>query len=303
MHEVATQLATLVLGQAGADPGAAVPSAEVQVQSVFDFIQKGGVMMIPIIGASLIALAVFVERLFSLRRSVVIPPGFQAGVSGALRDGREKAIDYCKGDGSPVASIFLAGIKKLGMDLSLVEKNIQDAGEREVLKLRKYLRLLSVIAAVAPLMGLLGTILGMINAFQTVATSGDALGKTELLATGIYEAMITTAAGLLLAIPALMAYHYISARIDALVLVMDQMSVDFVEEFAAPRAAPGVLRERTIPSDNGKKLIMPPSDRGTSSSSKEAPLEAVDPDDSGEATAVGTSAAEPTRESAVSAGA
>ncbi|RJP42037.1 MAG: MotA/TolQ/ExbB proton channel family protein [Phycisphaerales bacterium] len=295
----------LVLGQAGADPAAAA-AADVQVQSVFDFIQKGGVMMVPIIGASLIALAVFVERLLCLRRSIVIPPGFQAGVTGALRDSCGKAVDYCKSDGSPVAAIFLAGIRKLGQDQALVEKSIQDAGEREVVKLRKYLRLLSVIAAVAPLMGLLGTILGMINAFQTVATSGDALGKTELLATGIYEAMITTAAGLLLAIPALMAYHFISARIDSLVLIMDQMSVDFVEEFAAPGASAGVISERTVVSDNGRKLIMPPAPaakRSKSATPADAPAETVDAGDSGQAVAVTADEEDAMEDRAVSAGA
>ena len=91
--------------------------------------------------------------------------------------------------------------------------------------------MLSVIASITPLMGLLGTIFGMIRAFQTVAASGEALGKTEMLAGGIYEAMITTAAGLLVAIPVLICYHWISAKIDTLVMDMDQMTQEFIEEF------------------------------------------------------------------------
>jgi len=104
-----------------------------------------------------------------------------------------------------------------------------------VLKLRKYLRVLAVIASIAPLMGLLGTIFGMIQAFQTVAASGSALGRTEMLAMGIYQAMITTAAGLLVAIPVLIAYHWIVAKIERLVMEIDQMTVEFIEAHAAGR--------------------------------------------------------------------
>lgn|GEM_PF-205080 len=244
MNLLAGRLGVLVLGQATAEP--AVDPSSVEVQSVWDFVVKGGPMMIPIIGCSLIALAVFVERVISLRRANVIPPDFLPGLRNALKDddpSRSKARKYCRDDASPVANILLAGIKKLGRSLELVERHIQQAGEREVIKLRKYLRLFIVIAAIAPLMGLLGTILGMIKAFQTVAVSGDALGKTELLATGIYEAMITTAAGLLLAIPVLVAYHWISARVEHLVIEMDQMSVDFIDRYASTPAGPAVVAE------------------------------------------------------------
>jgi biopolymer transport protein ExbB len=106
------------------------------------------------------------------------------------------------------------------------------------------MRVLSVIAAISPLMGLTGTIFGMIKAFQTVATSGDALGKTELLATGIYEAMITTAAGLLVAIPALILYHVISARVDRLVAELDETCIEFIDDpdglAALAKSAPAV---------------------------------------------------------------
>lgn len=229
------EIGAAVLAQAGAPPVHEVPES-VQVQSVWDFVQKGGLMMIPIGICSLIALTVIVERLISLRRSKVIPATFRPGLLRLLQadpDDTARALAYCRKDGSPVANVFAAGIKKLDCPSEVVEKHIQEAGEREVLKLRKYLRSLSVIASVAPLLGLLGTIFGMITAFQTVAISAEALGKTELLAEGIYAAMITTAAGLSVAIPVLVCYHWLSARIDRLVMDIDGMSVDFVEEYAA----------------------------------------------------------------------
>jgi biopolymer transport protein ExbB len=223
---------TAILAQA-AEAGAA--PAAVQVESVWDFVQKGGLMMIPIGLCSLVALTVIVERFISLRRSNVIPAAFLPGLRKVLaaRPGdKEVAIAYCRKRRSPVANVFAAGLKKLDGSAERMEKHIQEAGEREVIKLRKYVRSLSVIASVTPLMGLLGTIFGMITAFQTVAVSGEALGRTEMLAEGIYEAMITTAAGLTVAIPVLICYHWISAKIDKLVSDIDYMTVEFMDEVA-----------------------------------------------------------------------
>jgi biopolymer transport protein ExbB len=216
------------------------------IESVWDFVVKGGPMMIPIVIASLIALTVMIERLVSLRRSKIIPPEFLQGLKNVMDDEKKErraAVDYCRENGSPVAAVFEAGIRRLGYSVELVEKHVQEAGERVVLHLRKYLRALSVIASIAPLLGLLGTIFGMIRAFQTVAGSGEALGRTELLAEGIYEALITTAAGLLIAIPVLIGYHWLSAKIERLVADIDAMAVEFIDEYAhaaAPSLPPGV---------------------------------------------------------------
>jgi biopolymer transport protein ExbB len=229
----ATMLTGLILAQTGATPAGGASSVE--VQSVWDFVVKGGPMMIPIGLCSLIALTVFVERLFVLRRSRIIPPEFMTGLKSVMgddSDDRAQSLEYCMAGDAPLGRVFAAAIRRLGRSTEAVEKAVEDAGQREVFKLRKYLRLLSVIAAISPLMGLLGTIFGMIKAFQTVAVSADAMGKTELLAEGIYEAMITTAAGIIVAIPALVAYHFLSARVDQHVAEMDAMTVDFVDEFA-----------------------------------------------------------------------
>ena len=221
----------LILGQTTAD--AAAEAAK--LDSVWDFVVKGGPVMVPIILCSFVALAVFIERMVSLRRSKVIPAKFLPGLKKVLRetsgDG-SAAIVYCQKNGSPVSNVFAAGMKKLRAPIEILEKHIQDAGQREVLKLRKNVRALSVIASISPLLGLLGTIFGMIMAFQTVALSADALGKTELLAEGIYMAMITTAAGLSVAIPVLIMYHWITSKIERLVMEIDLMTVEFIEEFA-----------------------------------------------------------------------
>ena len=227
-------LSWLILTQVeGPVEEAAEAASSVEIESMWDFVLKGGVMMIPIGLCSLIALTVIVERFVSLRRRKIIPqtflPGLKKELNGSVRH-PVAAIEYCRRDGSPVANVFAAGLRRIAGPIEVLERHIQEAGQREVLKLRKYLRVLSVIAAVSPLMGLLGTIFGMISAFQTVATSADALGKTEMLAGGIYEAMITTAAGLVVAIPALIFYHWLSAKVQKLVMDIDEMTVDFVEE-------------------------------------------------------------------------
>lgn len=232
---------------AGADQSAAPLSDAASVQSVFDYVDKGGVMMIPIGIASLIMLAVAIERLISLRRKRIIPPGFMDGLKKELGDSQreaERALAYCEKNKSPIASICAAGLKKLGRAPEVIERAVQDAGEWEVFKLRKNVRILSVVAAIAPLMGLVGTIFGMIKAFQTVATSAEALGKTELLAEGIYEAMVTTAAGLVVAIPALIFYHWISAKIEKLVAEMDRVCIALLEDslVGTPIAVPRLTR-------------------------------------------------------------
>lgn len=224
-----------LLGQATAEGVGGDAASPVSIQSIWDFARKGGPMMIPIGLFSLAALTVIIERFVTLRRRNIIPPDFLPGLKKALAedgDNRAEAVEYCRENGSPIANIFAVGIRKLSEPIELLEKYIEEAGRREIFKLRKYLRMLSVVASVAPLMGLLGTIFGMIVAFQTVATSGEALGKAELLAKGIYQAMITTAGGLLLAIPVLIAYHYFCAKIDHLVAEMDLMTLEFVEQYA-----------------------------------------------------------------------
>lgn len=234
---IETISAAMLLAQT--DGGGASPS-------MWELIVRGGVLMIPIGICSLVALTVIIERSVSLRRGNVIPAGFLSGLEAALGPGRQRiaaGLEYCRKNPSPIAAIVAAALRRLGEPRELLERHIEQAGEREILKLRKYLRMLSVIVAVAPMLGLLGTVFGMIEAFQTVASSGEALGRTEVLAKGIYEALVTTAAGLLVAIPAMVGYHWITSRIDRLVAEMDAMTVDLVESLLRRRGEPAAAAE------------------------------------------------------------
>lgn len=216
----------------GQDGTAGAGASATELGSAWDFVLKGGPVMIPIGLCSFVAMTIVIERLVSLRRKQVIPPQFLAQLNERLDDGdgdHAKALAYCEEDGSPIAKVLAAGLKRMGQPIETIEKYIVQAGEGVVFKLRKNLRALAVIASITPLLGLLGTIFGMIAAFQTVATSGEALGRTEVLAKGIYQAMITTAAGLMVAIPVLIAYHFFTTKIDHLVRDLDVMTVDFIE--------------------------------------------------------------------------
>ncbi len=240
-------LSLAVLAQATATPGA--PAANL-VQSVWDFLVKGGLLMIPIGLCSLVALAVIVERAISLQRRRVIPLDFSAGLKAALgpdSSDTTTAQAYCERSDSPIARILAAALPCAARGREAMERRITQAGEREVFRLRKYLRTLTVIVTAAPMLGLLGTVFGMIEAFQTVAASGEALGRTEMLAKGIYEALVTTAAGLLVAIPALIGYHWVSAKVERHASAMDAVASDVVNSIVDSATIPQTPSE----SDNG----------------------------------------------------
>ncbi|HWB21020.1 MAG TPA: MotA/TolQ/ExbB proton channel family protein, partial [Phycisphaerales bacterium] len=183
----------MVLAQTSDAPAQNSASSATQIESVWDFIVKGGPVMVPIAICSLVALTVVFERFISLRRARVAPRGFADGLKRAMQNAggnaRQAGAEFCRRNDCPLARVFLPAVQHLGESREIVERRVKEAGEREITGLRKYLRVLSVTASVSPLLGLLGTIFGMIAAFQTVAASGEALGRTELLARGIYQAM------------------------------------------------------------------------------------------------------------------
>jgi biopolymer transport protein ExbB len=203
------------------------PDSAVAVQSVWDFAEKGGIIMIPLALCSLAAIAVAAERLIVLRASRVIPKGIADRADEAIRSG-QSADEFRQAERSPAGRLLAAGMEKLGHGTEIVERHLAAEGEHEVHVMRRRLRVLVVITALAPLLGLTGTIFGMIRAFQTVALSSEALGKAELLARGIYEAMITTAAGLLVAMPTIVLYHFLAGRIEQMAHELDRLAVAFV---------------------------------------------------------------------------
>lgn len=193
-----------------------------------EYLSKGGVIMLPIAFCSLLALAVFIERLLALKRDKVIPAGFFTEVENMiLKNKIEDAVHICTENGSSIARILRSGLRAHGKRRSDIKEAIEEAGRREVALLDKYTGILGTIANITPLLGLLGTVSGMIKAFNVISTAG--VGDPSVLAGGISEALITTASGLTVAIPTFVAYKYILARADSLVTDMEEHSTHIVD--------------------------------------------------------------------------
>ena len=195
---------------------------------MYDFVVKGGVLMIPIALCSIIALAIFLERLWSLRRSKVIPRDFLIEIEDLIR--REKipeAVTRCRKDNSSMANIIVAGIRNFGKRREIVKESIEEIGRREAATLERYINVVGTIAAISPLLGLLGTVFGMIKAFNVISIQG--VGNPSSLAGGISEALITTAAGLVVAIPTFVLYRYLANKADALIVEMEEHSIRMVD--------------------------------------------------------------------------
>ena len=223
---------TAGLGQRAAPMATEQP---IPTQNLWSIIKDGGVLMIPIAVCSLILLAFVFERTVSLRRGRVIPKPFVTRFVEQMRHGeleQEQALELCEASGSPVAEVFAGAVRKWGRPAVEVEQAIIDAGERATNGLRRYLRVFNAVATISPLLGLLGTVVGMIRAFNAIATS-DAMGRPELLANGISQALLTTAAGLSVAIPALIFYIYFVSRVDRLIIEIDALGQELVNLISA----------------------------------------------------------------------
>lgn len=195
--------------------------------------QKGGVMMYPLLLCSVIAVAIFFERLFALRRSNVLPRDFVDTIEDLIiREKIPEAVATCNKNGSAIANILIAGIKNFGARRELIKETIEEVGRREAANLSRYTEALSTISAVSPLLGLLGTVTGIIKVFDAVATGG--LGDPSMLSAGISEALITTVTGLCIAIPSLVAYKYLLARADRFVIQMEETSIKMTDLMKGP---------------------------------------------------------------------
>jgi len=194
-----------------------------------DIIIKGGILMWPIMLTSVIGLAIIIERLFALRRASIDTREFMDVMRQMLRQNRiREAIEICDEAQVPVARIMKAGILKHNRSKEDIREAIEDAGRFEVPRLERYLSALATCANIAPLLGLLGTVQGLIKAFAQIQLKGGQVKPSDL-AEGIGNALITTAAGLTVAIPILVIYNYLVSRVDNMVLEMEISSTELIE--------------------------------------------------------------------------
>lgn len=197
-------------------------------ETLFDTFRKGGVLMWPILLCSVVGFAFVLERLVALRSGAVFPRRFLRSVRGMLEEGQtDAALQACRENRSPFARLLRACLERAGAGDADTAAALEEAGSRVLYDLRRNTRPLGVIADVAPLLGLMGTVVGMIKAFEVVASSG-ALGRTELLAEGIGEALITTAFGLSVAIPAVMLHQYFRGKAEGLTRAMEDACLELL---------------------------------------------------------------------------
>ncbi len=209
----------------------------VPTNNLLKMYMDGGVLMHPIAVCSVILLIFVFERAISLRRGRVIPGPFVKRFLEQVAEGqidRDEALALCEKNDSPTAEVFAAAVRKWGRSSVEVEQAIIDSGERVTNGLRRYLRLINGIATVAPLLGLLGTVVGMIHAFSGLdAAALDDGTRAGTLASGISTALITTAGGLCVAIPAIIAYLFFVGRVDRLIIEIDSLGQELVNAIAS----------------------------------------------------------------------
>lgn len=195
---------------------------------MLELVQAGGWLMAPILLSSIIAIGIIVERLWFLQRDRVIPTHLIGQVRQRIVQQQLDSgfIEALRGS-SPLGRVLAAGLANRDQPRELVKESIEDTGRHVVHELERYLNSLGTIAAIAPLLGLLGTVIGMVKVFAAITVHG--VGNPGVLAGGISEALITTAAGLSVAIPALIGYRYLRGRVEELVVYMEQEAMLLIE--------------------------------------------------------------------------
>jgi len=205
---------------------------------MLELVQKGGPLVWLILLCSITALGVFSERLLSLHRSSINTGDFFRGLANLLRRGNyAEALQECAGSPGPVPRVLHAVILKHGSPRAELREIAQEAGQLEIPRLERNLALLGTIAYATPLIGLLGTILGLLNAFQQISAHGGYATASEI-AGGVYESLLTSAAALTVAIPAFVAHSYLSARVNAALHDIERAAIETIEILCGPKDPP-----------------------------------------------------------------
>jgi len=204
------------------------PRSNHQESIVLELVQAGGWLMYPILLSSIIAAGIIAERLWTLQTRKVIPEKLMTGIWNLLSKDQltEQNITEIE-QGSPLGKVLAAGLVNRHLSRDLIRESIEETGRFVTHELEKFLNTLGTISTITPLLGLLGTVIGMIKVFTAITTVG--VGDPTVLAGGISEALITTAAGLTVAIPSLIFYRYLKRKIDELVVGMEQEAMKLVE--------------------------------------------------------------------------
>jgi biopolymer transport protein ExbB len=223
----------MILTQIVTDP----PEIETvnQSLSVIDLALQGGFMMVPIVLLSFIAIYIFFERFLTINKANQDPGAFMHKVKEQVLKGDiNGARLLCSQTDSPIARMIEKGISRIGSPLKNIEASIENVAKIEIFKLERNLSTLATISGAAPMMGFLGTVIGMVKAFISISQEEGSVSP-KLLSDGIYTAMITTVAGLVVGIVAYLAYNYLVSRVQKVIHKMEYTSIDFVDLLQEPR--------------------------------------------------------------------
>ena len=203
--------------------------------SVMDILFKGGFMMIPILLLFIITIYILIERILVINKESKSPKNFTDEIIKRINNNDINGAKLiCDDTNNPIARMILKGLNKIENSLKNIETSIENVGKIEIYNLEKNLSLLATISGAAPMMGFLGTVTGMIQAFISIAQEEGAVSP-KLLSSGIYEAMITTATGLFVGIVAYLAYNYLVSRVEKLIHRMEYSTIEFIETLQSKR--------------------------------------------------------------------
>jgi biopolymer transport protein ExbB len=205
-----------------------IPDTDVAEQgmTLWQIIVAGGEVMLVLAFLSIAAVGLIVYYFLTIKQDILIPQDFQEEVMPMIEGGRyEEAKEVCSGKDNLISGVLLAGLTRIGRDKSVIKEAIQDAGRRKIDDLRQKLSYLADVAAISPMVGLLGTVLGMIQAFNVIAFQTGAV-KPILLASGISKAMVTTATGLIIAIPAMIFYSFFKGKVQNFTARLEDVSTE-----------------------------------------------------------------------------
>ena len=197
--------------------------------SLWNLFLKGGIIIFPIFFCGVLTIGIIIERLISLKNAEIDNEKFINEIEGLLRRRKIKeALQLCDKNDKPVPRIIKAGLLKIDRSREEVKEAIDDAANYEIPNLEKYLGILATIATISPLLGLLGTVTGMIKAFMVIEAKGGLVNPGDL-ARGIWEALLTTVVGLIVAIPAYLAYNYFVSRVNNIILDMEKSATRLLD--------------------------------------------------------------------------
>ena len=213
---------------------AALEGAEEMKMPFFEVAQKGGWLMLPIVLLSMLAVYIFFERFFAINKVAKLDMNFMNRIKDYIHDGKlDSALALCQSYNNPTASMIEKGIHRIGRPLNDVSAAIENTGKLEIYKLEKGLPLLATVAGGAPMIGFLGTVMGMVRAFYDMSHSGNNI-DVSLLSGGIYTALVTTVAGLVVGIIAYFAYNVLVARVEKVVYQLEATTTEFMDLLNEP---------------------------------------------------------------------